>query len=183
MKIVHVYAKNIQMFVDAVKDTDCRLNASKDIDYLLGSLQNYNARDVMGLVIFANPMTKKCLKLIRKFDELFVFKEMPIVVVCDTATELHSRGYFRVKNSKLFLVDSEENSLSDVELNAIFTTLVSFTGTMYDLSVCPPEVKDYHPTGANGDADPQMSEQLKALLKSLKGSEQYEDSRGEPGLP
>lgn len=181
MKIVHVYAQNIQMFVDAVKDTDCRLNASKDIDYLLGSLQNYNARDVMGLVVFANPMTKKCLKLIRKFDDLFVFKQMPIIVVCDTASDLHARGYFHVKNSKLFLVNSEDNSLSDVELNAIFTTLVSFSDTMYDLTVCPPEVKEDTASGAGGDVEPEMSEQLVSLLQSLKGSEQYEDSRG-PGF-
>lgn len=173
MKIVHVYAKNLDMFVDAVKGTDCRLNASKDVDDLMNSLQNYNARDVMGLVIFANPFTKKCIKLLRKFDELFVFKEMPIVVVCDNASELHAEGYLKVKHSKLFLIDSEENSLSDVELNSIFTTLISFSDSMYDLSVCPPEVKTVVADGTKGDQEPQMSEQLRTLLETIEGSKVY----------
>lgn len=181
MKIVHVYSQNIQMFVDAVQGTDCRLNASRDINYLLGSLHNYNARDVMGLIVFANPMTKKCLRLIRKFDDLFVLQPMPIVVINDTATELYQQGYFKVKHSKLYLLDSEENSLSDIELNSIFTTLISFSDYMYDLSVCPPEVKGEFPSGAENKADTKMSEQLENLLQSLKGSGKLENHGGAAG--
>ena len=136
MKIVHVYAKNLQIFVDAVKDTDCRLNASQDINYLTNSLQNFNARDVLGLVIFANPITKKCLNLIRRFDNLFSFKQMPIIIISDNANELYRDGYFRVKNSLIYLIDSEDNSISDVEMSQIFTTLLALSGNIYDLSCC-----------------------------------------------
>ncbi len=168
MKIVHVYAQNVQMFADAVDGTECRLNASKDLDYLVSSLQQFNARDVLGLVLFANPMTKKCLKLIRKFDDLFVFKRLPIVIISDDATALKDAGYFRVKHSDIYVVDSEDNSISDVELNAVFTTLIASTDEVYDLSVIPAErkMKDYARTHGERE-EKRMSQQLIDLLKQL----------------
>lgn len=181
MKIVHVYAKNLDVFIDAVKDTDCRLNASQDIDYLLGSLQNFNARDVMGLIVFANPMTKKCLRLMRKFDELFVFKRMPVIVISDAATELYSRGYFKLKHSDLYLINSEENSISDVEISAIFTTLLATADEIYDLMVCPPENKARRVDRGGEQREKGMSPQLVELLDSLKRSELSEDISGHPG--
>ena len=102
------------MFADAVDGTECRLNASQDLDYLVASLQQFNARDVLGLVLFANPLTKKCLKLIRKFDDLFVFQHLPIIIISDEASALKAAGYFKVKNSTVYTLDSEDNSLSDI---------------------------------------------------------------------
>ena len=168
MKIIHVYAKNLQIFIDAVKDTDCKLNASKDINYLLGSLQNYNGRDVLGLIVFANPVTKKCLKLVKKFDQLFVYKQMPIIIVTDNAKEMYKSGYFHVKNSKVFLIDSEDNSISDVDLSAIFTTLLAFSDSMYDLSVCPPENHKHELEAKSESREIKMSDKLVSLFKSLK---------------
>lgn len=168
MKIVHVYAKNIQMFADAVEDTECRLNASQNLDYLIASLQQFNARDVLGLVLFANPLTKKCLKLIRKFDDLFVFKRLPIIIISDQATALKQAGYFRVRNSDVFVIDSEDNSISDIELNAVFTTLIASTDEIYDLSVIPAErkIKEYARTHGEIE-DKKMSPQLSDLLKRI----------------
>lgn len=175
MKIIHVYAKNVQAFVEAAKDTDCRLNASSDLDYMLNSLQNYNARDVMGLVVFANPMTKKCLKLIQAFDELFVFKKMPIIVINDDVAQLRDRGILKVKNSKLFLVTSEENSISDIDMAQIFVTLLTFSDALYDLSICPPEVKAKVVNRVGERKEIEMSTQLLEFLDFLKRSELYED--------
>ena len=168
MKIVHVYAHNLQIFVDAVKNTDCRLNASKDINYLINSLSNYNGRDVLGLVLFANPITKKCLKLVKKFDELFVFKQMPIIIVTDNAKEMYNNGYFHVRNSKVFLLESEDNTISDVDMASIFTTLLAFSDSMYDLSVCAPENRTSTVAIQSDKANKTMSDNLVKLLASLK---------------
>ncbi len=176
MKIVHVYADNIEMFASAVEDTDLRLNASRDLNYLLSSLQQFNARDVLGLILFANPMTKKCLKLIRKFDDLFVFKRFPIIIISDEASALRDAGYFKVKHSDVYCVDSEDNSISDTELNAIFTTLLVYSDEPYDLSVIPEErkAKDYART--HGELrETSMSPQLAQLLKQLGRSASDED--------
>lgn len=169
MKIVHVYAKNIQMFVDAVEGTDCKLNASKDLDYMMNSLQNFNSRDVIGLVVFANPFTKKCISLIEKFDSLHVFKKMPIVVVSDAATELRSQGIFNVKYSKLFVLDSEDNTISDLDISTIFTTLLAYTDSVYDLTLCPAEKSRDVSSHAGEASEKVMSEQLTSLLEYLKG--------------
>ena len=93
MKLIYVYAKNLDVFVEAAKDTDCRLNASVNVDYMLSSLSSFNARDVLGLIVFANPMTKKCLKLIKSFDDLFTNR--PIIVINDDAKNLFEAGYLR----------------------------------------------------------------------------------------
>ena len=167
MKIVHVYAKNIQMFVDAVEGTDLCLNASVDLDYLLDSLQNFNARDVVGLVLFANPFTRKCVKLIEKFDNFFSFRPMPIILINDQATALYRAGHIKVSNSKLFLIDSEENSIADTELNSIFVTLLTFYDSMYDLSVCAREHVKLQPKNIV-EQELRMSDELAEFLSSIK---------------
>lgn len=170
MNIVHVYAKNIDVFVDAVKGTDCKLNASSDLKYMIGSLRSFNARDIIGLVVFANPLTKRCVKLVQQFDDLFVFKKLPIIIINDAATELVKQGVFHVKNSRLFALDSEENSISDIDVSSVFTTIFSYTSDLYDLSVIPAEkarTKKYR-TGEAKELE--MSEQLASLLEHLKGS-------------
>lgn len=171
MKIVHLYAKNLEMFVDAVKDTECRLNASQDLDYLISSLQNYNARDVIGLVVFANPMTRKCIKLIEQFDSMFVFRKMPIIIINDNATELWNAHRFKVKHSKVFVLDSEDDSLSDLDIASIFTTLLAFSDSLYDLSACPYENRDREHLRMGERKERVMSEQLSGLLKMLEGGE------------
>lgn len=179
MKIVHVYAKNIQMFVDAIEGTDLRLNASQDLDYLVSSLQQFNARDILGLVIFANPMTKKCLTLIKKFDSLFVFRRFPIIIISDEASALRDAGYFRVRYSDVYCVDSEDNSISDIEMNAIFTTLLTHSDELYDLSVIPDERKNKEFVRTHGEAKhATMSPQLVQLLNQLGRSASDEDISG-----
>lgn len=173
MKIVHVLAKNMQMFIDAVEGTDCRLNASQDIEYLINSFQNFNARDVLGLVVFANPITKKCIKLVSKFDSLFVFRQMPIILISDNITDVWNQGFFKVENSKVFLVQSEDNSISDVEIRQIFTTLLAFSDSVYDLSACPLENKKKNQNHSGQECPRQMSEQLSAFLNSLNRSDVY----------
>ena len=134
MKIAHVYAQNLEIFGDALEATGCRINGSKSLDYLIKSLPNYNARDVMGLVVFRQHMTKKTLKLIKTFDELFVFSPLPIIVICDDAEELYAEKRLVVKNSPLFLINSIEGTISDIDVRRIFTTLSCMSDTMYDLS-------------------------------------------------
>lgn len=163
-----MYTKNVQMFIDAVDGTNIKLNASENIDYLSSSFQNYNARDVLGLVIFANPVTKKCLRLAKKFDNLNVLHPMPIVVVSDNATGLYAKGYFHARHSKVYLVNSEENAISDVDLDRIFTTLIVSSGDPYDLSVVPAERKaKTKPTGISL-MQVKMSDELALLLDKLE---------------
>lgn len=134
MKIVHVYAQNLQIFSDALESTGCRINGSRSVEYLIRSLPNYNARDVMGLIVYRQHMTKKTLKLVKAFDELFVFSPLPIIIVCDESYDLFEQGVLDVKYSPLFLVQSVEGTISDIDLRRIFTTLSCMSDTMYDLS-------------------------------------------------
>lgn len=167
MEIVHVYAKNIKIFDDAVKDTECRVNAYTSINSLIKSLTSFNARDVLGLVVFSNPITKGCLRLIDKFDDLFVFKETPIIVVSDNAEDFVNSGVVRVKHSKLMALNSVEDSLSDSDLNRIFATLVLYNSKVYDLSVCGMG-KEGSKYGVVGEKVLDMSDDLKGLLSELK---------------
>lgn len=181
MNIIHIYARNLQMFVDAVKDTDCKLNASKDINYMLRSIQNYNSRDVVGLVVFANPITKKCVQLVKDFDQLHAFRKMPIVIVSDAAVEICEQGLFPVKNSKLFALNSEDNTISDLDISTIFTTILAYSNAVYDLSLCPAE-RQVRNTGVGKEARQLvMSEQLTVLLKQLEGGSSYETRGTEEG--
>ena len=135
MKIAHVYARNLKIFSDALESTGCRINGSQNLTYLRKSLSNFNARDVMGLIVFRQHMTKRLLRLIKEFDELFVFNPLPIVVVCDDAEELVKERLLKVKNCPLFVVNSIGGTISDIDIRRIFTTLSVMSDTMYDLDV------------------------------------------------
>lgn len=167
MRIVHVYAQNLEIFADMVEGTDCRICASSNIDDVFASLYNFNARDVIGLVIFANPFTKKCAKLVRAFDQLFVFSQMPIVIVADNASELVA-NYLRVKHSELLAVNSDENSISDTDLKRIFATLVIKGIDLYDLSVCGLDEESIAAQSAKPPVNSlEISDELKQLLEEI----------------
>ncbi len=133
MKIVHICSRNLSVFEDAIKGTGCCINGSRDIPYLQKSFSNYNVRDVFGLIIFQQHITKRTLRLIKAFDNYFVFSPKPIVLVCDEATALVQAHKIRVKYSPLYVVDSIDGTISDVDIERIFTTLVCESGDMYNL--------------------------------------------------
>lgn len=181
MKILHVYARNLQVFVDAVEGTECKLNASRDVDYLRNSLTNFNARDVLGLVVWSNPMTRKCIELVNQFDSLFVFKRMPIVIISQNVHELWAEKHFKIKNSKVFLLESDEDSISDLDVSSIFTTILAYTDSAYDLSDCPAENVGNVRFGVHGRRELVMSAQLTDLLKTLEGGKDNEIVGAEEG--
>lgn len=146
MKIIHVYSRNLSIFEESIKWTGCCLNGSKDVKYLIKSLPNYNVRDVLGLVIFQRHLTRRTLGLIKSFDEYFVFSPRPIIVICDEAYALYEAKKLKVKYSPLFLIDSLEGTVSDIDLERIFTTLVCMSGDMYDLK----SVEQLHGLGGAG---------------------------------
>lgn len=146
MKIVHVYSGNLEIFEESLKGTGCCLNGSKDVKYLTRSFPNYNVRDVLGLVVFQRHLTRRTLGLIKTFDEYFVFNPRPIIVICDEAFALFEAKKLMVKHSPLFLIDSMEGTISDVDLQRIFTTLVCMSGDMYDLK----SVEQLHGLGGAG---------------------------------
>lgn len=166
MEIVHVYAKNITIFDKAVEGTECKVNAYTRIQPLIQSLTAFNARDVLGLVVFANPFTKGCLRLIKAYDELFLFKMTPIIIVSDNAVELVRNGAIKVRNSKLFALDSIDDSVSDTDINKIFSTLVLYNSKVYDLSVCGME--DDKVEARPKEKSLEMSDELVKLLSDLK---------------
>lgn len=134
MKILHIFSRNLDIFSEAVEGTSCRINGSCDITYLSKSLQDYNARDVLGLVIFVKTLTKKLVKLISQFDELFFFSPKPIVVACDNAEALYAASAFSVHNSPLFLINTIDGTISDTDIRQIMATVCCLSGDIYDLS-------------------------------------------------
>lgn len=133
MKIVHVYAQNLKIFEDALDGTGCKVNGSCRLSTLQKSFPNFNVRDTLGLVVFSRVMTRKTLKLIQSFDELFVFNPLPIVVVCDDAVQLVEQGKIKTKHARLFALNSESGTISDVDLNRIFTTIACEADEIYYL--------------------------------------------------
>ena len=178
MKILHVYARNLSIFERALEGTGCRVNGSVDLTYMRRSFANFNARDTMGLVVFKNPMTKKTLKLIKAFDDLFVFSPMPIIVISNQATALYQARQLRVKNSPLFLIDSLEDTISDIDLKRIMATLSCMSGDMYDMS----EIEERHVrkkaiTSVLEVPTASLAEEVLATYAELGGSKVNADKR------
>ena len=170
MRIVHVHSLNIQLFEDAVAGTGCYVNGNINPSKLLHSLQEYNARDVIGLIVFRRHLTKNCLKLIQYFDKLFEFAPRPIIVVCDDAFALHREGKLKVSNSPLYLIDSVDGTISDIDVSRIFTTLSFSVGEPYDLSVLEHSHENVLKNPANNDTTQTTSvvEELLSLYSSLE---------------
>lgn len=166
MKILHVLSSNLDIFSRAVEGTACRINGSCDIKYLAKSLQDFNARDVLGLVVFKQFLTKKMVKMVEQFDELLQFNPKPIVIICDNATALYAAGALRVRNSPLFLVDSIEGTMSDTDLRRIMATVCCLSDDIYDLSGIPSLIKNSEKSKSDANCD--MSGLADEVLKELK---------------
>lgn len=167
MKIVHLYAKNLDIFTPDKNDVGWSINASTKVSDIIDSLYNFNVRNVLGLVVFANPITKNCLRLIKAFDSLFVFDKLPIVVISDNASELVADGTIKVKNSRLFALDSEENTISDIDVRRVFSTLLICNSEIYDLEPCGfgEDIKTERPDVDSRSLE--MSDELRGLLKDI----------------
>ena len=169
MKIVHIFTQNIEPFADAVNgvsSSGIHLNATGDIDYLIKSLVAFSFRDVLGLVVFANPIRKKTLELVKRFDTLNRFTHRPIILISDNIQEVWNAGYFKVKYSSVYLLKSEDNSISDIDISRIFTTLVALSDTIYDLSGT---VFGTRNVKKGITEEPTMSDSLRDFLSSLDG--------------
>ena len=178
MKVIHLYARNLTLFENALEGTGCRINGSKDLGYMHKSLTSFNARDVMGLVVFRSPMTKKTLNLVRAFDDLFVFDPKPIVIISDQATALYDSGKIKVKHSPLFLVDSEENTISDLDLKRVLTTLSCVADEMYDMSeIEARRVREVKDRAAGKAKHMLLADEVLAACAALGGVTAYEDYR------
>lgn len=180
MNIIHIYSHNLELFNSAVQGTQCHINGSDDIDRLTHSLVRYNLRDVMGLIVYPGQrLTKKCLKLIKSFDELFEFGHLPVIVICDDAEELAAKGIIKVVNSRLFVVNSGEGTVSDVDVDRIFSTIAILAGNVYDLTPLGRRYKQSMFSAA--DDKVALSKDLKEFLVSI-GIEvgTYEGDTGAP---
>lgn len=166
MNIVHVYSHNLELLNQAVDGTQCHLNGSDNVERLTRSLTRYNSRDVMGLIVYPGVhMTKSCLKLIKAFDDLFVFGKLPVIVICDDAVELAQRRIIKVNNSRLFAVNSIEGTVSDVDIHRVFATIATLSGTVYDLAPLGRKYK-LAMSGVK-DIKPEPSKELTEFLNSL----------------
>ena len=170
MKIVHIYARNLKVFEEALEGTGCKINGSCHVNLLERSLANFNVRDVLGLVVFRRVMSKKTLKLIHTFDSLFVFKPLPIVIVCDDAVALVEQRKVTTKHCPLYALNSEEGTISDVDMNRIFTTLACWADEIYNLEEVEhknketlPERREKERKGARTEA-----EEVLAGLRALE---------------
>lgn len=134
MKIVHLCADNLQIFEDSLEGTGCKVCGARKVSDVKKAFALYNARDVMGLVVYKQYLTKRLLGLIKAFDDMFVFEPKPVVLVCDDAEELCKAKTVKTKNSPLFAVNSIDGTISDIDICRIFTTLSCLSNEMYDLS-------------------------------------------------
>lgn len=176
MKIVHVCTGNIKLFVDALEDTECKVNGSSDATYMQSAILNFNARDTMGLVVFRPHITKRILALVNAFDNLMYFHPLPIVLICDDAKELYEQRRIRVRNCPLFCVNSVDGTISDVDIRKIITTLSLFSGEIYELKA----VENAHKQRVNCDNSSKtehavnVSNELLLELAELERQVKYE---------
>ena len=134
MKVVHIFAENVQLFVDYLAGTDIVPNASKDIKMMKSTISRYNARDVGGFIAFQTPVRRSTLEWVKQIDDFFELAPKPIIFISDQASALVSSGVLKTKNCPLYTVDSLDNSIGDIELNRVFTTIVLSSTEIYDLS-------------------------------------------------
>ena len=176
LRIVHIYSHNLQVFEDALADTGCKINGSRNLEYLSKSLANFNVRDVMGLIVFKQNITRKCLKLMQQFDDLFVFNPRPIILICDNATELVNSGKVSIRNAPLFVIDSIEGTISDIDIQRAFSTMICLSTEIYDLSVVENKAQNIAVVDKQA-AQGLIVDELLATLEELEGFKIYEDKR------
>lgn len=133
MKIVHVLANNLNIWQNAVAGTDCLINGYIDIDELIESLPQYNIRDVIGFIFFPNSLTQSFFNKIYLFDNFFIYSRTVIVLIGDNSDNFIEQQDIKFKHIDLYSLNSENGSISDTDINNIFTLLLASYGDVYKI--------------------------------------------------
>lgn len=133
MKIVHILANNLDIWQNAVIGTSCLVNAYVDISELINSLPQYNARDVVGFIFFPTSLTPKLLKNLKLIDGFFKYLKTTAIIIGDNADKFLETHYIPLPNIDLYMLNSENGSISDTDINNIFTLLLAAYGDIYKI--------------------------------------------------
>lgn len=152
--IVHVLSKVLDCWSDAVDGTDIKINGAIDIERLQETFMMFNMREVGGLIIFVNPLTKRVLKLIKDFDSLIMGRRIPVILITDKVFEVMSGIRLNLENVDLYGVESFDNTISDVDISNIFITILARSRAVYDIPAHKESSKKKKPVSiSNYDSD------------------------------
>lgn len=140
MKFIHIYANNIKVWSDYVKNTDCFVNAYTNLENLKQSLFHYNIRDVLGFILYPTIFTDEIFTFLNFIDNSYLSTKIPVILVC----YLDSKALTMLSNTypklSLYNLIPEDDTISDLDINNILTLLYAANDLIYDVK----EYKDKH---------------------------------------
>lgn len=138
MKIIHLLANNIKIWAEYLDGTEYYVNAYTNIEDLETSIVNFNARDVLGFILYPSNISTSFLEFLDRIDKKFVTKITVILVTHQNDKGLqYISGRYKLLN--IYNIISEDNSISDVDINNAIILLLASNDAIYPLYDAKPK--------------------------------------------
>ena len=133
MKIIHLLANNIKIWAEYLDKTEYYVNAFTTIDDLEESIIKFNARDVLGFILYPSSLNTAFLNFLSRIDKMYV-TSIPVILI----TSPEEDKTLQSLANKCTLLDiynivSEDNSISDIDINNSITLLLAANDAIYPL--------------------------------------------------
>ena len=80
MKIIHLLANNIKIWAEYLDKTEYYVNAFTTIDDLEESIIKFNARDVLGFILYPSSLNTAFLNFLSRIDKKYV-TSIPVILI------------------------------------------------------------------------------------------------------
>lgn len=133
MKIVHLLAKNLEIWDSYMNNTDCFVNAYVDLAELKDSIIKFNSRDVLGFILYPDSISSDILDFLEYIDKAFSFRRIPVIIIVSTADKSIQALQKHYDSLDIYMLNDEDKSISDVDINNSILFLLAANDAVYTI--------------------------------------------------
>ena len=135
MKIIHIYSKNLDAWSSLIDSTCCCINGYSKFTQLAKTINNYNVKDCLGIILHETTITEATFKKLEVLNAASFFMPFNVVVIGDDAVSILSKHCNKYVNLNIYACDSENQSISDTDIRNIMTLFYALDESIYDIPI------------------------------------------------
>lgn len=164
MKIIHLLANNIKVWSSFLQKTEYHVNAYTDLGGLNKSLIQYNARDILGFILFPDNMDESVWKFLKRIDRMYQFRKMPVILISNNTDSEVVSTKKDFTSLEIYSIVAEDNSISDLDINNSILLLLALNDCVYP-------VLDRNRSNKQIESEVHLSGEARFLLGLLRKGE------------
>lgn len=130
MKVIHLLANNIRVWADFLNKTEYYVNAYTSVKELEKSIVRFNARDVLGFILYPDFISEEFVRFLDRISESYMTK-MPVIIITEPNEKFISQLSGRYPTLDIYHVEAEDNTISDLDIKNSIVLLLAYNDNIY----------------------------------------------------